>query len=948
MNGKEFLQQVWPDQGHYCIATPAISQTGNHYYKHYVHPTWLDAYLDARSRYHGVDVYFGIFTHLNPLVLRPKWNNYGPSRKRENMDQCKTLFLDLDVGKSTKDKPKYATQAHALAALSRFLFRTGFPAPIVVSSGNGLHIYWPLENAITADQFKPAALALRLILDEHKIMYDPSRTTDTTSVLRVPGTLNHKDPADLKPVKVLFDGDGPSDNTTFLMLLTLLSGNMQPIRPQGQAAPAAGYSNITPGSNFPPTLADEVAAECEQIRTFRDSKGNISEPHWYAGIGVLAFCTDGPQSIHQWSSGYAGYTHAETQAKIDQWKANGSVASCYKLGADGVQGACARCPHAQSQYKNPIVITNKKPVATTSALLATPATPAALQPPPVPTPYVRAQGLSVGRLDPTKNVVIPIIPDYDLYPVSLSSGIVNGEKYNSGVSTWVAREHRQGVIASTMFEVSGKCLINKETLGETLVTNNLFFSPSTEVQRYMSAYLKQLQAHNGNQPQHTHIGWLGDRKLDKFILNGKVLDKAGRATPCIMAKDTGIATDAMRQGGDLIGQISALSFFNHPSYMAHRFFILCSLGNALLMATGHHGVTVHATGESAASKSTTMAAASGIWGDPTIYTINGTQRGMSSMARELRAMTLMNAPTCVDEITHMEPDDARAMIMGWTQAKLRTTLKNDRTVREHKVDGYRSAYLLTNGNSSLHQTVNTDSATAGTANSARIMQIPFDRAAMVHTKEQADAAILRLRENFGWLGEHFMSLAMPSMEHLFDSVRRLVAKLDRDTNAAPIARFLTAAAAPALVAGEFAVYHGLLDWDMDAMYEWFVNTLWPSLVIDIAEQQGYVDHRRVLREFVNSQLINTLTIDAQGNIPQVHLRDGLLVRNDLITGELWIDLPTFRTWCMKRGTPMQELVQKLTVQGGREVSVSDDVFALWTETRRDSDGPYKALFCISV
>ena len=37
MNGKEFLQAVWPDQGHYCIATPAISKTGNHYYKHYDH-----------------------------------------------------------------------------------------------------------------------------------------------------------------------------------------------------------------------------------------------------------------------------------------------------------------------------------------------------------------------------------------------------------------------------------------------------------------------------------------------------------------------------------------------------------------------------------------------------------------------------------------------------------------------------------------------------------------------------------------------------------------------------------------------------------------------------------------------------------------------------------------------------------------------------------------------
>ena len=32
---------------------------------------------------------------------------------------------------------------------------------------------------------------------------------------------------------------------------------------------------------------------------------------------------------------------------------------------------------------------------------------------------------------------------------------------------------------------------------------------------------------------------------------------------------------------------------------------------------------------------------------------------------------------------------------------------------------------------------------------------------------------------------------------------------------------------------------------------------------------------------------------------------------------------------------------------GREVEVGDDVYAVWSETRRDSDGPYKALFCAS-
>ena len=31
---------------------------------------------------------------------------------------------------------------------------------------------------------------------------------------------------------------------------------------------------------------------------------------------------------------------------------------------------------------------------------------------------------------------------------------------------------------------------------------------------------------------------------------------------------------------------------------------------------------------------------------------------------------------------------------------------------------------------------------------------------------------------------------------------------------------------------------------------------------------------------------------------------------------------------------------------GREIDVADHVHALWMESRRDSDGPYKALFCM--
>ena len=915
MNARDFLAQVWPATGYYCMATPMLNQKGERTYRHAIHDNMADAYLFGRSKYKDTDVYFGIFTHVQDRVMSTKWNRMLPSRKRENMAQAKCLFLDLDVGKASKDKPKYASQADALAALARFIFRTGFPEPIVVSSGNGLHVYWPLKDPVDASDWKPHAMNLRALLDAQHVLYDPSRTVDTTSVLRMPATFNHKNPDNLKKVEVIHAGDGESDNSALFGLLALLGGHLTQVSVKPVQKTPQG--NIVLGTNFPATDPDEVANECEQVRIFRDQKGNIPEHHWYAGIGVLAFCTGGRQAIHNWSSGHPNYSHAETEAKTDQWVANGSVASCAKLNLEGSPGVCQRCPHWGGQFKNPIVIVNKKPIVT-AYVAPTPAAVVNQCPVPVcdpPKPYARTQGLSVTRWDDIKNLTITTLHEFDLYPISVSSGVIGGQKINNGVSTWVGREYsiKKQIVWRT-FEVPNECLSDVRSLASHMIGHGWFAPITNDVAKYMSAYLRELKAHVGLRQQNLYMGW-EDGKLDSFILNGVALDRAGKSSPCVMAKDTDIGTDSMTKGGTLSGQLTALSFYNAPSYAPHKFMILCALANPLLMATGHHGVIVNAMGDSGASKTTAMIAASSIWGDPTKFTINGTNRGMSSMARELRAMALRNLPTILDEITHMDPEEARTTIMSWTQPTLRATLTSQRTLREKTLSGYRSSYLLTAANASLHQIANNGSNTAGTANSARVLQLLFRRSFMVHTKAQADDALRMFHTHHGWLGEHVMSLAMPSIDLLFESVRAMVRKLDADLSAPTHMRFMTAAAAPVFVAGAFAAYHGLVDWDMDELYRWFVEDQWPLLVTDMRDQARQVEPAHVMRDFLNAHLLDTLVDHGRGNIEPCSPRTQLSVHRHTSLNETWVDTPVLRRWCNRNGTAMTTMIDALKRKG---------------------------------
>ncbi len=916
MNGRDFLQLVWPATGYYCIAAPHKNPTtGQEGYKHSIHDTWLDAYLDARGRYHQVDMYFGIFTHINQRVFSQKWGRDLPSRKRENMAYAKCLFLDLDVGKGTADKPKYKDQAEALMVLRRFLFRTGLPDPIVVSSGNGLHVYWPFVDPIDAQSWKPHAQALRLLLDHHHVLYDPSRTIDTTSVLRVPGTLNHKDPTDLKKVEVRLDGAAPSPNATLFGAVAKLSAGLQPIK---LVPPALGGlpANISPGTNFPPTDPQEVAAECEQIRIFRDSKGNVSEPHWYAALGLLVACTGGQQVAHQWSSGYAGYTYAETQAKMDQWTSNASVPGCGKLGADGVQGVCQRCPHFNGQFKNPIVIVNKKPVLA-SFVAAQPAAKGRSCPPAPcdpPKPYLRTQGLSVTRWDDQKNISINVLFEFDLYPISVASGIIGEAKINNGVSTWVWREHQSDrSLKWGMFDLTGEHLVDTKEASKHINGGYGLHIPLTvEVLKYMGAYLRELRRHSGLRVQHSHLGWPGRDEIDRFILNGKVIDSHGGSTPCIMSRETDIVTDGMTTAGTLLGQIVALNFFNRQGMEAQQFFIASSLATPLYMATGHHGVCIHASGDSAAGKTTALKAAAGFWADPAKYIVNGTANGITANAREARARALLNLPTMVDEITHMDGENARAMVMSITQARLRDTLRSDRTAREAKLPGFRSSVLQTTGNSSLHQTVNTGNNQAGTANSARIMEVPFLISSQTHTKDQADAINHDFDTNYGWLGEHFLIRAMPTMGLLFESVRKMVMKINNDLGVPGMERFYVSLAAPVFVALHFAQYHGLVHWDLDRLYDWFVAEQMPRMRGQLNDQSIDIAYDNVLRTFLQTHMQDTLIVE-KGIIAPFHGRGEIVARHE--GPNVWVSRAALSTYCARRGTAFSTLLDQLKTLG---------------------------------
>lgn len=130
----------------------------------------------------GQNVYHACATYLD-----------GSSRKASNAAWMKAFWLDIDCGAGkAATGVGYATKEEALKKLQSFCRDAGLPRPMIVDSGGGLHVYWPLTTAIPPSRWKTPADKLKQATKASGYLADQSRTADAASILRPAGTHNRK------------------------------------------------------------------------------------------------------------------------------------------------------------------------------------------------------------------------------------------------------------------------------------------------------------------------------------------------------------------------------------------------------------------------------------------------------------------------------------------------------------------------------------------------------------------------------------------------------------------------------------------------------------------------------------------------------------------------------------------------------------------------------------
>jgi len=432
----------------------------------------------------------------------------------------------------------------------------------------------------------------------------------------------------------------------------------------------------------------------------------------------------------------------------------------------------------------------------------------------------------------------------------------------------------------------------------------------SDLQDYMIAYIRELQRLADLEHQFTHLGWTTDHQ--NFILPGELLEPGGKSRSISLSLGAQRASHHIGPRGEFEKQVELLKFYNHPKYLPSQFMICASLAAPLYFATGQNGVIVNASGDSGASKSTTLYTAASLWGRPEMYPLNGTDDGATIRFRNERITTLANLPILVDEITHMPIKDAHNFAMSVSQPGQRGRLGKD-GVERAAVDSYRATITLCTANSSLHQLLAYENS-AGSAGSMRVVEIVFKKAD-IHKKWEADDFMRDLKKNYGHVGPAFMRYVVDNREWVEQRVHEVQREIDMRVNVDGSERFWTAAIASVIVACEIANHLGLLAYDRQAMMDWAVKVQIPSMRGTIqTEYDTPIGTLADYMEHINADLLITEQTEIGGRTSvQVlkHPRGPLAAHYDKTGERMFISKTHFKDYCMRRGANADRVLKEL-------------------------------------
>ena len=744
-------------------------------------------------------------------------------RKAAAVRAVEWFWLDLDCGegKGYEDKP---------TALKAVLSST-LPNPsMVVDSGNGLHVYWRLDQPYLADDWSPVADKLKRYCITHQLHADHVVTTDSARILRVPGTTNWKNPDEPKPVKLVERNDKRYSLSEFENFLPAVGPQRKPKR----------SNEWEVDDDYPTAQLKTVLQGCQQVRNVAQAQGNgIEEPYWRAVLSVVYRCENGGKYIHAVSKGDPRYDADQTLAKA---QGTAGPATCEHFAAVNPKG-CAGCPH-KGAVRSPI------------AIIPPPEPPAKEKPAPTKIGdwYLTDAGVYRAMEDEEGAIVKQWACVVPLWAETYRTRM--GEKDTDDDNAQIVLQWRRpdGQWRTTLMPLSllGSNTKMLEWAGAQGL-GTLIGQPKVWGM-YISDLTNDMLRRNVVTAYYSRLGW--HNNYTEFVLGTEMVTTEGVTKAKV--ERTG-PLSRLQPRGELEKWKSAVGVLSKPGYEAHLFCVLAGFGSPLLSLMDVSGAAVSLAGASGRGKTLAAKAALSIFGNPDDL-FQSADATINSIDSHLA--TLHSVPYLMDEVTSLPDKKIGNLLYMIANGRGKDSLTRSRNWREGGT--WRTLAFFTTNRPIMD--AGQDTLTEAQRNRA----IEIVVAEGITTEDAATV--------YNGLSKHYGTAAVPFLNYIINNPKQVRALFDKSLTKIKDAfgemdaqRFGVWALAAAMAGGLIAKKAGLIDCDPVAAVLAVVPTLREQADNTLSPEEQFVE---VVREWLareSAKVVNS----ASGGFAIGHVEDAI-------------------------------------------------------------------------
>ncbi len=903
MDTLNFLQRVLPTTGFYV--TTVINSDGRRQGFFSTVEELAKAVVGLDQR--GNNTYFAISSFVE------KGN-----RKQDNVRATKVIALDVDCG---EDKP-FPTWKEGLVALGKFIDQMQLPKPLIVHSGNGLHVYWVLTEELEPARWKPLAEAMKAAARAKEFAIDPAVPADSARVLRPVGT---KNPKGGNVVRVLMDAPPVTAEQLAAVLVPYMSLVAHPVSQSRSATGSTLAQALVVQNDMPPASPVVVAAKCQQIGWAVKNQGDVEEPFWYALMGVAAYCQDDVATAISWSEHHPKYDPNVTVQKMQQWKSATTGPTYCKKFEELRPAGCKGC-----KFKDKVGTPARLGIQYLEVAPPTTAPDGAAHDVPVPRPFKRtADGMKL-TIDETDIDVCK----FDIYPVSYVKDESLGYEtvrfhWNRPHVGWQELTMRQALLTEghrdfpTAMADQGIVLHNRNQTG--------YF------QMMLRSYMDELRQRRAMTNLYATMGW--KENFTQFVIGDTILRR--NVDGSVSEESIALASGSARMGHELWGTAGSLeasvkftSLLSKADLRAHMFALAVGLSAPLYAFTGLKGLTVSLYGPTGGGKSLAQMWAQSLFGNPEKlhFAAKFTQNSLFG-----RMGLYSHMPMTIDEVTMMNNSEVGDFAYWVSQGRDKARMNRNAEERDAKTW---ALPVIVSTNKSLSSKL-IASGLDTDAQLARILEVSVPASPLFTKDSTAGRKVYEfITSNYGLIGREFVKRLLELGE---TGIRAAIAQATEDFRAKYKAdfsgeeRFWEQAIILADLAARLAHEWGLIDYDHKDGIEWVLAQI-GAIRRSVAEFK--LDSFDILSEYLNENSDATLTVTQTGTqkpvvdfsrVPRGELRVRFEMyrrsNGDMFSrGIVLIDRTHFRRWLAQRGADYKSFMTDMLAENAVATPKSNKAF----------------------